>query len=420
MPFCAGHNKDGKKCKNVVHDSKYCWRHKDQSDSEDLPQADFQNLDIKALVSLGHNICSNLVELTDTNTLSSFSPRDQAIITHITKTLGIDDPDLTNTEKCKRITEKYKTLVEDIRKVSNIEKRSRYSFPTLSKLLFLTLTGIALVTASSYTCVKTAAETRQCKLELLVENTIPSSQSPSSIRIFENNVYNPFEKARLLVTGDDIAISTEIEHLVSDKLFIQNVYNSLVDKRIQGISETPTATFILGGSGSGKSLQFEKLLKNNDLNNGIKGSIVLNTDDLMEFIPGYKESLDLGYMNSLPISLKDAASIYHEGAEDMNKALMGMAIQKKQSFIFDGTGNTLSSLKSKIETLKTNGFNVNIIAVTAPVEIRKQRVKNRAVISGRYVAPEIVERGRSKDEWLDIIRNYLQGMVNYYAVVENN
>ena len=153
---------------------------------------------------------------------------------------------------------------------------------------------------------------------------------------------------------------------------------------------------------------------------GIRGAVTINTDDIMEYLPGYTSMILLGEISGTPVSNMETAAIYHEPAKDIGKAMLKDFKENRISFVFDGTGTTENRFAKEWRDLRDAGYEINVIAVTAPSETRQERALDRSVQMGRHVPPEVVAEGRSSSEWVTLLTKYRNAnKVDTFEIIEN-
>ena len=292
----------------------------------------------------------------------------------------------TTSEICGKLSTLFDELQHAMDKVEN-------KHPALHKLL--RYLGMSLIFAIRVESCKqqatavhpnqmaTSTTTAQCEVRLLQRNPELGRFSDARYFAVENED----------IRGDAAAFADDLD-------IIKGVWNAILKNRHHGRQIYKTATFILGDSGAGKGTVTRQIIQNNkNLKQGTWGALYFNTDDVMELLPGYTSLLKMGSMKGVPISDMDAAAIYHEPAKAIASLLRKRALELGESIIFDGTGSNIKKLERMIKTFKEEGYIVNVIAVAAPANIRQGRVASRAVHTGRFVPPWVVQKRRSKGQW---------------------
>jgi predicted ABC-type ATPase len=352
---------------------------------------------ITKLSEVGSTICRTLKGLSES--AAFLNEEDRLMMQRILFVFGVDANTMNDEDMCTAAEKHFGGMMIQARTLQRMSERGKWKFPKLRTLLSALMIMVASI--SLPTC---DAQQQQCTLQ----RTTLGGVTPT-----------PFVVSRLWVQNE---LQPEVEYMSQDQTLVEMVKANILEKKYEGQQITPVVTFLLGGAGAGKTTRFkDALAKNREIAAGVAGAAVLNSDDIMALLPGYNALLDLGTMNSIPISNQDAAATFHTPAADINAQLTEEFLKDGQSFIFDGTGNNLNSLQKKIQTAKRDGFKVNMVVVTALEGTRQVRVADRAVTSGRYVPVEVVEKGRDPVEWenqLELWKN--DGLIDEFVVYTNN
>jgi len=177
------------------------------------------------------------------------------------------------------------------------------------------------------------------------------------------------------------------------------------------------ATFVLGGPGTGKGSAV-RYAKESDPN-----GLYINTDDMMELLPGYIADLDAGKSGGVQISLLDAANKWHKCAKDLAGDLLASVVEKGQSFIFDGTGANVEKTNARMNDLARRGYSINVYVTRLDEGTALRRVgdvydpASRPNRSGRYVPPEVITKHANAVTDEEIIKRYDNDHVNTLYVV---
>jgi predicted kinase len=364
---------------------------------------------IDTLVKLAMTICKRVKE-------DSQSAEESASLERTLAQMGIQGSGLTDVERCEAMTDRFQAIIEDLERLKEASSWSPRHTGRYAKLQRALLSTLLLYAATASAQPVDALTTEVCPFTPGVPR-IEGLAAPSVCQLdLATSKTGQFQ--RYWMTGD---IVPEVENMPSDRALVDDIRRDIYSKRMPGDQIKPTAVFLLGGSGAGKTTTFQKFVaENKELEIGIRGAISLNSDEIMEDLPGYTTMLTLGEYGGVPVSNKAAANIYHEPAKKIMKSLMREAREEHQSIIFDGTGNNQANLERTMEEFKEAGFAVNIIAVAAPVEVRQNRVEQRGITSGRFVPPTVVQEGRSEGEWQHFLDTWKsQGKVDFGMVYTN-
>ena len=131
--------------------------------------------------------------------------------------------------------------------------------------------------------------------------------------------------------------------------------------------EPPIATFMVGLPGSGKTS-----VRNSGVS--LPPSVDVNSDLIMEKIPGYEPGL---------------ANAYHERASDIAKNYLMPAVIKGGYHFVSDTTNNVDKLTHQIQTVKSLGYKVGVIHARVDNATSVERVYTRWKGGDRYVPPRV-------------------------------
>lgn len=166
--------------------------------------------------------------------------------------------------------------------------------------------------------------------------------------------------------------------------------------------DQPTALFLSGGTGSGKSSTIEQLgfTKNGTYYTDQRGQnwVIVNPDLLKEPLPEFKAMHARG----------DAYAAFgvHEESSDIAKKLVRRAYESKVNVIIDGTGDSgpgkdgeLGNFLKKIKEAKDYGYTTRVEMVDLPTNIAIERMVKRGddpgTDHGRYIATSLLKEMHS-------------------------
>lgn len=149
------------------------------------------------------------------------------------------------------------------------------------------------------------------------------------------------------------------------------LHQQIVDEALAGHKPSggrPVATFLGGGSASGKSA----------LRGGGAGSVRIDSDEVKGHLPEYQQGVKDGDQG--------AAAYAHEESSKIAKDIQAQAIGRGLDFTLDGTGdNSYEKMRAKVAAARKAGYQVNAQYVTADVEEAIRRARARAEKTGRMV-----------------------------------
>lgn len=162
-------------------------------------------------------------------------------------------------------------------------------------------------------------------------------------------------------------------------------------------SDSPVVYLMGGGGGAGKSSVLKLLRGRGDIDD----VPILNADDFKEAIPEYQALVDAG-------DTRAAATVHEESSAILKQAVDGY-VERKASFVLDGTmGNAQKSL-AQIRRFKEAGYRVVLIGVTTDPIAAGRRAAARAKRSGRYVPPS---------EFLKAHKGFARAFEDYVKAVD--
>lgn len=147
------------------------------------------------------------------------------------------------------------------------------------------------------------------------------------------------------------------------------------------------ATFLAGGSASGKSFLYEDLKKSGRLKTAAE-HVYANADLMKEESAAYRAIMYSGDQK--------ASSYAHELSSDMAKELTASAIERKSDFVLDGVGGGApGKFLDKIAKAKEKGYVTQVELADVPVELAIARAEDRALDPksdsfGRHVDPNVL------------------------------
>jgi predicted ABC-type ATPase len=148
----------------------------------------------------------------------------------------------------------------------------------------------------------------------------------------------------------------------------KQIARELTDTRKFPPDAAPVAVFMAGSPGAGKTEASQRLIERFSPNGN--GVLRIDSDELRALIPGYD-----GTNSSL---FQSATSILADKMQDL-------AIDQRQSYVFDGTLSNVERARSNISRCLGRGYSVHIIYVYQDPLQAWKFVKAREVRDGRVV-----------------------------------
>jgi predicted ABC-type ATPase len=149
---------------------------------------------------------------------------------------------------------------------------------------------------------------------------------------------------------------------------LKKAYEITKEKSFEGTkaSEQPTAVYLAGQPGSGKSRMVE--LSKDNLDN--KTAVVIDTDIFRQSHPEYKK-----IAKESPETMYKVFDAY---ALDVAGKIVDEAIKSKRNIVFDGTfGGNFDFIKTSMQKMKDTGYNVEINALATNSTVSKMGIAAR-------------------------------------------
>lgn len=193
---------------------------------------------------------------------------------------------------------------------------------------------------------------------------------------------------RITVPVELLKKGSASKYLLADGSFTperQALHDKIVEDAVKDIPPaqgTPRFFMLGGGPASGKSMALASGAIGDDVPNADE-AVFINADDIKTLLPEGAEMLADGN--------PDWAAYTHEESSYLAKRIQAAAIERKQDFVLDGTGdNSPQSVLAKINAARDQGYEVDSVYVTCDTDTAVQRANDRGDQTGRYVAEPIV------------------------------
>jgi predicted ABC-type ATPase len=154
------------------------------------------------------------------------------------------------------------------------------------------------------------------------------------------------------------------------------ITNTLVSGKTK--SSNPTAYVLGGGSASGKSTGFKRMVSERFKNE----IMTIDSDAIKEMIPEY-EALKKA-------NPEKAAALVHEESSHLAKQAMALATAKNIDFVYDSTGSG-KGLPKVAERLKNEGYKVHAMYFDIPIDEARKRAEARAAKTGRHIPEDVIQ-----------------------------
>jgi hypothetical protein len=376
---------------------------------------------IRYQIRVGFDICRNV------------SKQRHAVMTHEERTAlrtilhGIGTRVSHRTEDreiCRLLSQRFRRLARDIDWLEALKDStsSRFAYQTLLNALYVLAVSLAVLVS---TAMLQSGGPEGTTMVLRPNVTTSGDPPPSATCILELHrageaFLGPFRQQRYFVRGD--VQRDWVASLSDDPAVVERVRRRLfANKTVPGPDEAPVATLILGGSGAGKGFVLGNMRHHHGrMYDRMQGSVYLNTDEVMELLPGYDSLINIDHIAGIPVTDVNVANLYHDPAETIADVMMQECLNEGYSFVFDGTGNNMQKIERRIRGYKHRGYDVQVLVVIADSMTRLERTRTRAVLDGRYVPPEVVVKGHSEEVWYNLLESlHRAGVVDHYLIHNN-
>ncbi|KAF0818195.1 hypothetical protein KIS4809_2997 [Bacillus sp. ZZV12-4809] len=160
----------------------------------------------------------------------------------------------------------------------------------------------------------------------------------------------------------------------------QKILAELQKNTFQGNEINPQAFFFGGGSGTGKSVLRETIVKENQ--HLMSRAVQVDPDEIKLYIPEYQI-----YKETYP---QKAALLVHKESCDIRDELVNQLIQKRRSFVYESTMAKPKKYKSLFTKLKKAGYGIHLYIADASLSIARKRAAERARKDGRAVPDKVI------------------------------
>ena len=173
-------------------------------------------------------------------------------------------------------------------------------------------------------------------------------------------------------------------------------------------TDTPTAIFMMGLPGSGKSSSLGVILE--EISKNKEDFIEIDPDECMKQIDGYNNS---------------KASDFNRNGVIICSHILTNCIKEKYNFIYSGTGKSYKQYMTMINKANKNGFDTILVYVKVYLKTAKNRNKLRTRQVPNEVIQEIYEKlkethSRKKGTVMQTNFEILSEKVNTYYIIDNN
>ncbi|KAK4052559.1 hypothetical protein OIO90_004328 [Microbotryomycetes sp. JL221] len=156
--------------------------------------------------------------------------------------------------------------------------------------------------------------------------------------------------------------------------------------KVEGRDER-VALFTAGGMGAGKGHTLRHLLKDGTVKLA-KDFVWVDPDSLARSLPEREQYIRNNH--------KTASKLLHPEAAMLQEILSGVAKHQKRTLVVDGSLSDCGWFGKLMKRYRKDGYECEILFVTAPEDTMISRAERRAKITGRFTDPEAIKFSRLK------------------------
>ncbi|GAA5829939.1 hypothetical protein JCM11251_007939 [Rhodosporidiobolus azoricus] len=149
----------------------------------------------------------------------------------------------------------------------------------------------------------------------------------------------------------------------------------------------PLALFTAGGMGAGKGHTLREMLKTGRIRLPAN-TVWIDPDALSRHLPERPQ-----YLSSNPST---ASALLHPEASLLQEICAAVSREQKRSLVVDGSLTDCAWFEGFMRKYREEGYDCEILFVSAPEEIMIQRAEKRARTTGRVTNPDAIKRSRIK------------------------
>ncbi|ORY74511.1 zeta toxin-domain-containing protein [Leucosporidium creatinivorum] len=216
--------------------------------------------------------------------------------------------------------------------------------------------------------------------------------------------YGPFAHERAQLDWSYHKIPTKERHQLQDEIIeavLRKVSREVIDCETRGKEshpdrgtpdytkrDRPLALFTAGGMGAGKGHTLKELLRAGTIRLP-KDFVWVDPDALARSLPEREQ-----YLRADPTT---ASKMLHPEASLLQEILSGVAKTQRRSLVIDGSLSDCGWFGKLMKRYREeDGYDCEILFVSAPEEKMLERAARRAKITGRYTDPQSIRYSRLK------------------------
>lgn len=159
----------------------------------------------------------------------------------------------------------------------------------------------------------------------------------------------------------------------------RQLYEAIKAAMMNGTREqsAPRAIMMMGGPASGNSTMVRAS------GDSLDDFVVADADAAKAFLPEYRAAVQANF--------RGAAAMVHEESSYLVKEVRAESIATNRNLVIDGTGSKIDSYESSLKKLRARGYTVKLYLADCDVGLAKQRARDRATRTGRFVPDHVIE-----------------------------
>ena len=186
------------------------------------------------------------------------------------------------------------------------------------------------------------------------------------------------------------------------------LHNKIKEKYLNKAGKTdklPTVVMMGDGMAGGKSTMVNNFIQPSIKQQRGEEMLLVDVDEIKKEIPEY--------VDFQKEDVSSAAERVHKESSDIGKYVFQGLVEKKKSFIFDGTMKNTDRYIRLVQKLKKAGYQIQIFVATTSIEEAKKRAMRRGKETGRFVPMnDLVKSHASTPVTFERIKNIVD---SYYV-----
>lgn len=156
-----------------------------------------------------------------------------------------------------------------------------------------------------------------------------------------------------------------------DRLYDQAKRLGWIDEQVPytegNVVQGRQATIILGPPAAGKSSIANRIAQS-------RGAAIIDSDEAKKVLPEYRDGI--------------GANAVHEESQDIINLVLRQAVNNGDNIVIPKIGKSLNTIDLLINSLKEDGYTINLLNVAVPSDTAYVRMISRFINTGRLINPE--------------------------------